>query len=65
MTLCSYCVEDCSGCQKPFCSEDYKNHQVACNKCLEMLCKNEIEVVTSEEDDNINICPICNLEQEG
>ncbi len=61
--VCSYCVEDCSGCQIEWCKECYQEHQVPCMECLTMICPNEIELVESL-DDSISICPRCNMQND-
>ena len=50
--ICSYCVEDCSGCQLETCKECYDKHLAICKRCSTMLCKTEIIG---------DICPICDM----
>ena len=53
-TICSYCVEDCSGCQTESCKECYVKHQVKCNECEEYLCPKEVIGV---------LCPVCDMKK--
>ena len=67
--VCSYCVDDCSGCQLEWCKECYLRHQEGCMECLAMLCPDEIEMLEAEgEDPNdlvvIQICPRCNIQND-
>ena len=57
--VCSYCVEDCSGCQLEWCKGCYKEHQECCSDCLDMICPKEVEVY-----DNFAVCPTCNMKNE-
>ncbi len=50
--ICSYCVEDCSGCSNNFCNPCYECHQVTCKDCETKLCPLEIKG---------EICPICEM----
>ena len=64
LQVCSYCVEDCSGCQKERCKECYKKHQTCCNDCLENICPKEVELVEAEDDTMIQVCPKCKMVDE-
>ena len=55
-TICSYCVEDCSGCQLQGCVDCYKQHQRECYSCKELLCPSEIVL----KDDKFT-CPVCDM----
>ena len=59
--ICSYCVEDCSGCQLEWCKDCYKEHQTVCCDCLIELCPQEIEVIQDIENIVRSICPKCNM----
>ncbi len=50
--ICSYCIEDCSGCHTETCEKCYKAHQVKCKECDKSLCKTELIK---------ELCPICDM----
>ncbi len=56
MTICSYCVEDCSGCRIETCEKCYKAHQVKCKTCQIPLCPTELIK---------EFCPVCDMKQNG
>ena len=51
-TICSYCVEDCSGCQTETCKNCYKDHQSICIICKDKLCPTELVG---------ELCPVCDM----
>ncbi len=59
--ICSYCIEDCSGCQQSFCKECYEDHQIPCYECLIMLCHTEGIIISMVDGEKITTCPICNM----
>ena len=59
--ICSYCIEDCSGCQHEFCVECYEDHQIPCCECLNMLCHEEVINISTIDNEKLTICPICNM----
>lgn len=60
-TICSYCIEDCSGCQNEFCKNCYDDHQIPCDECLSMLCHTEVIHIRTIEDEQLGVCPVCNM----
>lgn len=54
--ICSYCVEDCSGCQLEACKDCYDKHLISCQQCQIKLCKSEMLG---------NICPTCDMKNES
>lgn len=68
--VCSYCCEDCSGCQVEWCKECYKEHQVCCYDCLEMICPVEQERIFTGQEPiegtiiEIPVCPKCNMKND-
>lgn len=64
--VCSYCVEDCSGCQLEWCKDCYLAHQECCFECLTMVCPDEVVVLAAvgqDPDDLIipQVCPKCDM----
>ena len=59
--VCSYCVEDCSGCQLEWCKKCYIEHQKSCSDCLEQICPKEVETIGSLNEGLIPVCPRCNM----
>jgi len=55
--LCTYCIEDCSGCGMEACSKCYMGHQISCVSCTKRLCPEE---VTKEK-----LCPYCEYTRAG
>ena len=67
--ICSFCVEDCSGCQEERCKECYLKHQTWCDDCMEMVCPKEIVMLDAigETTDQVlvpQVCPICDMKNE-
>ena len=56
MTICSYCVEDCSGCGNETCFNCYQKHQTACFNCDVRLCPEEV----NEEC----LCAVCEMKND-
>lgn len=52
-TICSYCIEDCSGCGIEACKDCYNQHQIKCQDCSESLCPTEI--MSNQK------CPVCDM----
>ena len=48
--LCSYCLEDCDGCDKEACENCYTKHLIKCRKCDMLLCPNNLIG---------DLCPVC------
>lgn len=53
MSLCSYCIEDCDGCEMEACEKCYTNHMKQCKTCEALLCP---KVLIGEQ------CPSCEIQ---
>lgn len=54
--ICSYCIEDCSGCGIEACKECYSEHQSKCNICNSELCPTELMAN--------KMCAVCDMKDE-
>ncbi len=55
--ICSYCVEDCSGCGTESCNDCYVKHQIPCTQCNVLLCPEEAKQPSG-------VCAVCEMKND-